>query len=643
MNNEKIHFEGSHHLIKDFAEYQQMHKQSIENPEAFWGEVGKCIDWFKPYTKVCDADFSGQHEIKWFEDGELNACYNCVDRHLPDKAEQTAITWEADDINAPSKHISYQELYNNVTKLANGLKSIGVNKGDRVIIYMPMVVEAAYAMLACARIGAVHSVVFGGFSAESLTGRIEDCQAEFIITANEGLRGGKRIALKKNIDQALESTDLIKKVVVFENTDGAVDMVDGRDVDYNDLVAKQSTDCPPESMNAEDPLFILYTSGSTGTPKGVLHTTGGYMVYTAYSFEVVFDYREGELYWCTADVGWITGHSYMIYGPLANGANSLMFEGIPTAPSPSRFWDVCQKHKVNIFYTAPTALRSLMTEGRKYVENHDLSDLRILGSVGEPINVEAWEWYSRRVGNHNCPIVDTWWQTETGGHMITPIPYLWDQTPGKATLPFFGVQPVLLNEQGEVIEEIEVEGMLAFKQSWPGQIRSVYRNHKRMIDSYFSTFPGYYFSGDGAIRCADGYYRITGRVDDILNISGHRMGTAEIEDAFDLHPKVAETAAVGFPHDIKGQGIYVYCTLYRGEKPSDDLKKELVAWVREKIGPIATPDAIHFSHSLPRTRSGKIMRRILRKIAENEIDNIGDISTLANPEIVQHLIDTRDD
>ncbi len=637
MHNEKIHFPGQHHLIKDLAEYQAMYRQSIEDPEGFWGEVGKRIDWSKPYTKVYNASFSGDHTIKWFEDGELNACYNCIDRHLPEKANETAITWVADDPTI-SKTITYQELYNSVTKLANGMKSLGIKKGDRVIIYMPMIPEAAYAMLACARIGAIHSVVFGGFSAEAIASRVEDCDAEYVITANEGLRGARRIPLKKNVDEALSHTDRIKKVIVVEMTDGPLNLLKGRGVRYDDLVADQSTDCPPEPMNAEDPLFILYTSGSTGAPKGVLHTTGGYMVYTSFSHEVVFDYRPGELYWCTADVGWITGHSYLIYGPLANGANTLMFEGIPTYPSPSRYWDICEKYQVNIFYTAPTALRSVMTEGASYVENHQLSSLRILGSVGEPINVEAWHWYNDHVGNTRCPIVDTWWQTETGGHMITPIPYLWDQTPGKATLPFFGVEPILLDEEGKEINGNGVRGMLAFKQSWPGQLRTVYRNHKRFIESYFTTFDGYYFSGDGAIRGQDGYYRITGRVDDILNISGHRMGTAEVEDAFDLHPKVAETAVVGFPHDVKGQGIYVYCTLYKGEKASDALKDELMRWIREKIGPVAAPDHIHFTPSLPRTRSGKIMRRILRKIAENDTENIGDISTLANPEIVGKLI-----
>lgn len=641
MNHEKVHFSGNHHLIKDVAEYQQMHEQSIKDPEAFWGEVGKRLDWIKPYTKVHSGSFADEHDIRWFEDGELNACYNCIDRHLADKANETAITWEADG-PVLDKKITYQELYDAVTKFANGLKSIGVKKGDRVIIYMPMVPESAYAMLACARIGAIHSVVFGGFSAEALASRIEDCHAEYVITANEGLRGAKRIKLKKSVDKALENTDKIKHSIVIQATDGPMDMVAGRDVAYDDLIAGQSTDCPPEPMNAEDPLFILYTSGSTGAPKGVMHTTGGYLVYASYTHEVVFDYRPGELFWCTADIGWITGHSYTIYGPLVNGGNTLLFEGIPTYPSPSRFWEVCEKHQVNIFYTAPTALRSLMSEGPEYVENHDLSSLRILGSVGEPINVEAWEWYNDHVGEGRCPIVDTWWQTETGGHMITPIPYLWDQVPGKATLPFFGIEPVLLDDKGNVITENDVEGMLAFKQSWPGQLRSVYRNHKRFIDAYFSTFPGYYFTGDGAIRDDDGYIRITGRVDDILNISGHRMGTAEVEDAFDLHPLVAEAAVVGFPHDIKGQGIYVYCTLYKGETPSPELKKELVGWVRDKIGPVATPDHIHFTPGLPRTRSGKIMRRILRKIAENEVDNIGDISTLANPEIVQKLINNKE-
>lgn len=641
MNNEKIHFAGQHHAIKDLAQYEAMHRESIENPEKFWGEVGKRLDWFKPYTKVHSGSFSDDYEIKWFEDGVLNACYNCVDRHLPEKANDVAITWESDS-GEGDKKITYQMLYDHVTRFANGLKQQGVKKGDRVIIYMPMVPEAAYAMLACARIGAIHSVVFGGFSAQALASRIDDCQAAFVITANEGVRGAKRIPLKASVDEALTLTDRVQKVFVVKATDGDCHYVAGRDVAYEDLIAGQHTDCPAEPMNAEDPLFILYTSGSTGAPKGVLHTTGGYLVYASYTFEMVFDYRPNELFWCTADVGWITGHSYLIYGPLSNGANTLLFEGIPTYPSPSRFWDVCQKHRVNIFYTAPTALRSLMKEGLSYVKNHDLSSLRVLGSVGEPINVEAWEWYNDNVGEHRCPIADTWWQTETGGHMIAPLPYVWYETPGKATLPFFGVSPILLDDKGNEITENNVEGMLAFKQSWPGMLRSVYGNHKRFIDSYFSTFKGYYFTGDGAIRSDDGYYRITGRVDDILNISGHRMGTAEVEDAFDLHPKVAETAVVGFPHDIKGQGIYVYVTLYKGEEPSDALRKELVAWVRERIGPVATPDHIHFTPGLPRTRSGKIMRRILRKIAENDVENIGDISTLANPSIVQDLIDGKE-
>jgi len=640
MTRQTFHFEGKHHLIEDFPAYQRLYQESIAQPDVFWGRVGKRLDWIKPYTKVKNASFSGGHIIKWYEDGQLNACYNCIDRHLADKAHATAITWEG---NSPAEHrlITYQQLYDAVNKLANGMKSIGVKKGDRVIIYMPMIPEAAYAMLACARIGAVHSVVFGGFSAESLASRIEDCQATLVITANEGLRGNKRIALKASVDQALNHVTGVGEVIVVKATDGPAPMQKGRDIDYTTLVGAQAKDCSPAIMNAEDPLFILYTSGSTGAPKGVLHTTGGYMVYASYTHEVVFDYRPGELYWCTADVGWITGHSYMVYGPLANGANTLLYEGVPTYPNPSRFWQICEKHRVNIFYTAPTALRSLMSEGREYVQNVDLSSLRILGSVGEPINVEAWEWYHELVGSGRCPIADTWWQTETGGHMITPLAYLWAQVPGKATLPFLGIKPVLLNEQGEVIDDNNVEGMLAFEHSWPGQMRTVYRNHQRFIDAYFSTFPGFYFSGDGAIRDDDGYFRITGRVDDILNISGHRMGTAEIEDAFDLHPKVAETAVVGFPHDIKGQGIYVYATLYKGEVPSAALKKELLAWVREKIGAIASPDHIHFTAGLPRTRSGKIMRRILRKIAENDIDNIGDVSTLANPDTVEVLIKSR--
>lgn len=635
----KYSFAGQHQTVKDFATYQQMYQQSIDEPEKFWGEVGKRLDWIKPYTRVHSADFEGDISIKWFEDGVLNACYNCVDRHLPEKANDVAITWEADGPELDKK-ITYQELYNAVTKFANGLRELGVKRGDRVIIYMPMVVEAAYAMLACARIGAVHSVVFGGFSADSLASRIEDCDAHFVITANEGLRGAKRISLKDSVDKAIEKAGIVEKVVVVKVTDGPCQL-NKCDILYDDLVANQSTDSPIEPMNAEDPLFILYTSGSTGKPKGVLHTTGGYLAYAAYTHEVVFDYRPGDVYWCTADVGWITGHTYIVYGPLANGANTVMFEGVPTYPTPARFWDVCEKHKVNIFYTAPTALRSLMTEGDEYVKNHDLSSLRIIGSVGEPINQEAWEWYHENVGNESCPIVDTWWQTETGGHMITPIPYLWDLLPGKATLPFFGVKPELLDDKGNVITEANVEGNLVFKQSWPGQMRSVYGDHQRFKETYFSTFKGAYFSGDGAVRDEDGYIRITGRVDDILNISGHRMGTAEIEDVIDLHPDISEAAVVGFPHDIKGQGIYVFITLYKGHDENKDISKELVQLVREKIGPVATPDKIHISEGLPRTRSGKIMRRILRKIAENDIDNIGDISTLSNPDVVKKLIDTR--
>ncbi|MPV86366.1 acetate--CoA ligase [Ostreibacterium oceani] len=657
MSDDKIHFNGSHHLIHDFKHYQTLYQQSIDTPDAFWGEVGQRLDWFSPYTTVANAHFKDNHEIKWYEDGTLNACYNCIDRHLPDKANDTAITWQGDNPDTYQR-ITYQALYNAVGKFANGLKSLGVKKGDRVIIYLPMIPEAAYAMLACARIGAVHSVVFGGFSAESLASRIKDCQAAYVITADFSTRGGKRIPLKNNVNKALESTSDIVKRVITIYTDGDNDNNGNsgsnshdysedipanteREIAYHTLINAQSPDCEPAVMNAEDPLFILYTSGSTGTPKGVLHTTGGYLVYAAYTHEVLFDYRPGELFWCTADVGWITGHTYMIYGPLANGANTLLYEGIPTYPTPARFWQICEQHRVNIFYTAPTAIRSLMTEGEQYATGHNLSSLRILGSVGEPINVEAWQWYHQHIGNKTCPIVDTWWQTETGGHMIAPIPYVWDQVPGKATLPFFGVKPVLLDEKGQEITAPDHEGSLAFKHSWPGQMRTVYGDHQRFIDTYFQTFPGYYFSGDGAIRDADGYIRITGRVDDILNISGHRMGTAELEDAFNLHPKVAETAVVGYPHDIKGQGLYVYATLFKGETPSDELKKELVAWIREKIGPIATPDKLHFTPELPRTRSGKIMRRILRKIAENDIDGIGDVSTLANPAIVETLIKTR--
>lgn len=635
----KYSFAGSHHTIKDFATYEAMYRQSIDDPASFWGEVGKRLDWIKPYSKVYNSSFDGDVAIKWFEDGELNACYNCVDRHLPEKANDTAITWEADGPELDKK-ITYQQLYDAVTKFANGLRELGVKKGDRVIVYMPMVPETVYAMLACARIGAIHSVVFGGFSAESLVTRIEDCDAKFVITANEGLRGAKRIPLKGSIDKAVEKTTTIEKVVVVRVTDAEIQLKD-QDVLYDDLVAKQSTDCPVEPMNAEDPLFILYTSGSTGKPKGVLHTTGGYLVYASYVHETVFDYRPGEVYWCTADVGWITGHTLAVYAPLSNGANTVLFEGIPTFPTPARFWEICEKHKVNIFFTAPTALRSLMTEGNQYVEGHDLSALRLVASAGEPINHEAWDWYNEKVGNERCPIIDNWWQTETGGPMITPIPYLWDLVPGKATLPFFGIKPELVDEKGNVISEPNVEGNLVFTQSWPAQVRTVYGDHERFKRTYFETFKGKYFTGDGAVRDEDGYIRITGRVDDLLNISGHRMGTAEIEDAVDLHPAISEAAVVGYPHDIKGQGIYIFIILYKGQKYSESIEKELIQLVREKIGPVATPDKIHVTEGLPRTRSGKIMRRILRKIAENDIDNIGDISTLTNPDVVKKLIDTR--
>lgn len=635
----KYTFKGEHHHIKDFAMYESMYQQSIDDPETFWGQVGKRLDWIKPYSKVYNASFEDDAIVKWFEDGQLNACYNCVDRHLSQKANDTAITWEADGPELDVK-ITYQGLYDAVTKFANGLRQLGVKKGDRVIIYMPMVVETVYAMLACARIGAVHSVVFGGFSADSLVSRIEDCDASFVITANEGLRGAKRIPLKTNIDKAVAKTNTVNKVVVVKVTDADCQMNE-KDVCYHDLVANQSTNCPIEPMHAEDPLFILYTSGSTGKPKGVLHTTGGYLVYASYVHEMVFDYRPGEVYWCTADVGWITGHTLAVYAPLSNGANTLLFEGIPTYPSPARFWQICEKHKVNIFFTAPTALRSLMTEGDQFIEGHDLSALRLVASAGEPINQEAWEWYNEKVGNRQCPVIDNWWQTETGGPMITAIPYVWDLVPGKATLPFFGIKPELLDENGNVITEPNVEGNLVFTQSWPAQTRTVYGNHERYKSTYFQTFKGKYFSGDGAVRDEDGYYRITGRVDDLLNISGHRMGTAEIEDAIDLHPAISEAAVVGYPHDIKGQGIYIYIILYKNQSYSQDIEKELIALVREKIGPVATPDKIHVTTGLPKTRSGKIMRRILRKIAENDIDNIGDISTLVNPEVVKYLIDTR--
>ena len=622
------------------AAYKAMYERSIKDPEGFWREHGKRIDWIKPYSQIKDVSFDSHSlHIRWFHDGTLNASVNCLDRQLKTRASQTAIIWESDD---PSlhKHITYHQLYVMVCKLANGLRKLGVKKGDRVTIYMPMIPEAAAAMLACARIGAVHSVVFGGFSPDSLGGRIKDCDSNVVITADEGVRGGKTVPLKANTDEALKSCPGVKHVVVVKHTGHKVGWVEGRDVWYDALTKDQPEDCKPEEMNAEDPLFILYTSGSTGKPKGVLHTTGGYMVYASMTHHYVFDYHDGEVYWCTADVGWVTGHTYIVYGPLANGAITLMFEGVPNFPSASRFWDVVDKHKVNIFYTAPTAIRALMREGKAPVKRTLRKSLRLLGSVGEPINPEAWLWYYRTVGDSRCPIVDTWWQTETGGILISPLPGATALKPGSATRPFFGVQPVVLDQQGKLLDGA-AEGMLCLADSWPGQMRSVYGDHERFVQTYFVQYPGYYFTGDGCRRDGHGYYWITGRVDDVINVAGHRLGTAEIESALVAHPKVAEAAVVGYPHDIKGTGIYAYVTLNAGEQPSDALRKELILWVRKEIGPIASPDLLQWAPGLPKTRSGKIMRRILRKIAENEFGSLGDISTLADPSVVDDLIKHR--
>ena len=624
----------------DDAGYQAMYDRSIKDPEGFWREQGQTIDWMTPFTKVSDVSYDKPNvSIKWYEDGTLNASVNCLDRHLATRGNQTAIIWEGDD-PADAKNITYNQLHEEVCKFSNVLKSRGVKKGDRVTIYMPMVPEAAVAMLACARIGAVHSVVFGGFSPDALAGRIQDCESTILITADEGLRGGKAVPLKANADAALASCPDCTSCVVVKRTGGAIEMSDGRDIWYHEAMADASADCPAEEMNAEDPLFILYTSGSTGQPKGVLHTTGGYMVYASMTHKYVFDYHDGDVYWCTADVGWVTGHSYILYGPLANGAQTLMFEGVPTYPDISRFWQVIEKHKVNIFYTAPTAIRALMREGAEPVKKHDRSSLRLLGSVGEPINPEAWMWYHEVVGDSKCPIVDTWWQTETGGILITPLPGATTTKPGSATRPFFGVQPVLVDNDNNIVEGA-AEGSLCINASWPGQMRSVYGDHQRFIDTYFSTFEGRYFTGDGARRDEDGYYWITGRVDDVINVSGHRMGTAEVESALVAHPKVAEAAVVGYPHDIKGQGIYAYVTLNAGEATSDELLAELRQWVRKEIGPIATPDLLQWAPGLPKTRSGKIMRRILRKIAANEHSELGDTSTLADPSVVDDLIENR--
>ncbi len=621
------------------AKYKDMYARSVSDPEGFWGEQGKRIDWMTPYTRVKNTSFDPHNvSIKWFEDGVTNAAYNCVDRHLPKRANQTAIIFEGDD-PSDSRNITYKELHEQVCRFANVLKAHGVKKGDRVTIYLPMIPEAAYAMLACARIGAAHSVVFGGFSPDSLGGRIEDARTDVLITADEGLRGGRKVPLKANADAAADKV-AVKTMVVVQRTGGKVDMKPGRDVWYHEEAAKVSPDCPPEPMNAEDPLFILYTSGSTGKPKGVLHTTGGYLVYASMTHQYVFDYHEGDVYWCTADVGWVTGHSYILYGPLANGATTLMFEGVPNYPNDARFWEVIDKHKVNIFYTAPTAIRALMQKGEDIVKATSRASLRLLGSVGEPINPEAWEWYHRVVGGGRCPIVDTWWQTETGGVLITPLPGAIGQKPGSATLPFFGVQPQIVDAEGKP-QHGACEGNLVLTDSWPGQMRTVFGDHERFVQTYFSTYPGTYFTGDGCRRDADGYYWITGRVDDVINVSGHRMGTAEVESALVAHPKVSESAVVGFPHDIKGQGIYAYVTLMAGEEPTEALRKELVNWVRKEIGPIASPDVIQFAPGLPKTRSGKIMRRILRKIAENEFGALGDTSTLADPSVVDDLIANR--
>jgi acetyl-CoA synthetase len=623
------------------SKYSSMYASSVSAREIFWAEHGKRINWIKPFTKVKNTCFDpGNVSIKWFEDGTTNVAMNCIDRHLAKRADQVAIIWEGDD-PSESKKITYRELHEHVCRFANVLKNHGVGKGDTVTIYLPMIPEAAYAMLACARIGAVHSIVFGGFSPDSLAGRIEGCRSKVVITADEGLRGGRQVSLKVNADEALKKVPgIVETLIVVKRTGGEIAWVEGRDVWYAAEAAMASPICAPTEMNAEDPLFILYTSGSTGAPKGVVHTTGGYLVFASMTHQYVFDYHEGDVYWCTADVGWVTGHSYIVYGPLANGATTLMFEGIPNYPSMSRFWDVVDKHKVNIFYTAPTAIRSLMGAGEEPVRKTSRASLRLLGSVGEPINPEAWEWYHRVVGDQRCPIVDTWWQTETGGILITPLPGATALKPGSAALPFFGVAPEVVDASGTV-QVGACEGNLVIADSWPGQMRTVYGDHERFMQTYFATYPGKYFTGDGCRRDADGYYWITGRVDDVINVSGHRMGTAEVESALVAHQKVSEAAVVGFPHDIKGQGIYAYVTLMNGAEPSGELRKELVAWVRKEIGPIAAPDVIQFAPSLPKTRSGKIMRRILRKIAENEVDALGDISTLADPAVVTDLIKNR--
>ena len=622
------------------AEYERMYEESITSPEKFWEKHGKRIDWMKPYTKIRDVSYNKEDlHIRWYEDGALNASYNCLDRHLETRGNNTAIIWEGDDPNE-SKHISYNELHEQVCKFSNVLLNAGAKKGDRITIYMPMIPEATVAMLACTRIGAIHSVVFGGFSPDALAGRIEDCNSTIIITADEGIRGGKTIPLKSNTDEAISKAKMCKTAIVVKRTGAEINWIDGQDIWYHEEMEKASANCPPAEINAEDPMFILYTSGSTGKPKGVLHTTGGYMVYASMTHHYVFDYQENEIYWCTADVGWVTGHSYIVYGPLSNGATTLMFEGVPNYPTVSRFWEIVDKHKVNIFYTAPTAIRALMAEGNEPVKKAKRNSLRILGSVGEPINPEAWNWYNNVVGDGRCPVVDTWWQTETGGILITPLPGATDTKPGSATKPFFGILPVIVDSDNKELTGA-TEGNLCINMSWPGQMRTVFGDHQRFIDTYFSTFPGRYFSGDGCRRDEDGYYWITGRVDDVINVSGHRMGTAEVESALVAHTDVAEAAVVGYPHNIKGQGIYAYVTVNIGVESSEELLKELKQWVRKEIGPIATPDLIQFAPGLPKTRSGKIMRRILRKIAANEHEELGDVSTLADPQVVQNLVQNR--
>ncbi|HSC20013.1 MAG TPA: acetate--CoA ligase [Rhizomicrobium sp.] len=634
----RVSNEWRERALIDKTKYEEMYARSVRDPEGFWHEEARRIDWIKPFSKVRNVSWDPDDLfIKWFEDGTLNVSANCIDRHLPKRAKQTALIWEPDDPKETPRHITYQELQREVCRFANVLKAHAVKRGDRVTIYLPMIPEAAYAMLACARIGAVHSVIFAGFSPDSIAGRIEDCQSTIVITADEGLRGGKPVRLKKNTDAALARTAGVKTVIVVRRTGGAIDMKPGRDVWYQDEAAKVSADCQPEEMGAEDPLFILYTSGSTGKPKGVLHTSGGYLLYCAMTHQLVFDYHEADIYWCTADVGWVTGHSYIVYGPLANGATTLMFEGVPNYPNTSRFWEVIDKHKVNTFYTAPTAIRALMREGEAPVKRTSRASLRLLGSVGEPINPEAWLWYYRVVGDCRCPVVDTWWQTETGGILISPLPGATDLKPGSATKPLFGIQPQIVDADGKVVEGA-ASGNLVLLDSWPGQMRTVYGDHQRFIDTYFKTYRGKYFTGDGCRRDEDGYWWITGRVDDVINVSGHRLGTAEVESALVAHRKVAEAAVVGFPHDIKGQGIYAFVTLKAGEQPSDTLADELKKWVANEISPIARPDVIQFAPGLPKTRSGKIMRRILRKIGEGDVSNLGDTTTLADPSVVDDLV-----